>query len=509
MKLPFAPTSTTLFLESPKPWIPKDYMKKAVKFLLEHACGGLLLDPGLSKTAITLATIKILLKKGMMKKVLVVAPLRPCYLVWPKEQRKWKDFNGLRMVILHGPDKEARLQEEADIYVINPDGLPWLTGAVTSRTPKGKVKVEIDLVRWKSFKFDTLVVDELSKFKHTQSNRFKMVKLVLHLFSRRWGLTGSPASNGLMNLFGQCYVLDQGRSLGKFISHFRMQYFHTTDRDGYVWELNDGADTQIYERISPLMLRMSADDYLEMPELVNNKIVVELPPKIQKIYDRMEEDLIARINTRVVTAANAASASTKCRQIANGGIYLDPDFIKDFGALAKSDREWVNLHEEKINALEDLIDELQGQPLLIAYDFEHDLDRLRKRFGKDIPVIGGGTSMKRAVELEALWNQGKLPFLFGHPQAMAHGLNLQEQSCHVAWHSLTWDYELYDQFIRRVRRQGNTAQRVFSHHIVAKGTIDEDMLAELGHKEHTQQALFTALKNMAQRRRKNLQNSCK
>lgn len=475
-------------------------MLNAVTFLLEHACGGLFLDPGLGKTAITLAAIKVMMKKGLVKKVLVIAPLRPCYLVWPKERMKWTDFHGLKMVILHGPNKDQALKEKADIYVINPEGLDWLTQVQKSRTPFGKVKVSIDLARWKRLGFDTLIVDELSKFKHTNTNRFKMLKLILPLFGRRWGLTGSPAANGLLDLFGQCYVLDQGRSLGQFITHYRAQYFQPVDKEGWDWQLQAGADKKIYARISPLVLRMAGEDYLQMPELVSNTIKITLPPSVRKIYDRLENDLIAQIEHHTVVASSAAVASIKCRQIVNGGIYLTPEL----GLVAPHDQEWVNLHTEKVDALADLIDELQGAPLLVAYDFAHDLDRIRKKFGKDVPYIGGGISTKRAQDLESLWNQGKLPVLFGHPQSMAHGLNLQEQACHVAWHSLTWNFELYDQFIRRVRRQGNTAPRVFCHHIIADDTIDEVILSALRSKNRDQQALFDGLKALAAQRRTKL-----
>lgn len=487
---------------SSTPWKPRNYMRRSVKFLLEHACGGLLLDPGMGKTSITLATIKLLKEKGLVEKVLIIAPLRPCYLTWPKELEKWSDFHQLKMVVLHGPDKDQLLRSKADIYLVNPEGIEWLTQAQKIRIANSKkFKVIIDTQRWKSLGFDVLVVDELSKFKHSNTGRFKMLKPILGFFQRRWGLTGSPSANGLMGLFGQMYILDQGRSLGQFITHFRMTYFDPVDYQGYVWKPKPGAEELIYQRVSPMVLRLSAEEYLEMPELVENIIRVDLPDKVRKIYDQMENDLLARINKNVIVAQNAAAASTKCRQIANGGLYLEPGLIDQF-KLPPSERDWVNLHTEKVDALEDLIEELQGKPLLVAYDFEHDLDRLKKKFGKDIPYIGGGVTMKRTKELEALWNAGKLPLLFGHPMSIAHGLNLQEQAEHVCWHSMTWDYELYDQFVRRVRRQGNKAKRVFSHIILARNTIDELMLASKNAKEKCQNALFEGLQKLAKSRQK-------
>jgi SNF2 family DNA or RNA helicase len=295
-------------------------------------------------------------------------------------------------------------------------------------------------------------------------------------------------------LFGQCYILDQGRTLGPYITHYRMKYF-VPSHDGFSWNLREGAEEEIYERLAPLALRTAAEDYLDMPTLIENNIQVELPPQVMEIYDRLENDLIAKLNDKVVVASNAAAASMKCRQVANGGIYLDPE-VQALVKLPKSKREWVNLHYEKVDALAELIEELQGSPLLVAYDFEHDLDRLREKLGKDVPYIGGGVTAKRSAELERAWNAGHLPVLLGHPQAMAHGLNLQEVGHHVAWHSMTWDFELYDQFIRRIRRQGNKSKKVFVHHILAKGTIDEIMLQALRSKNRGQNALFDALKKL-------------
>ena len=487
-------TQYELFKPSAKPWTPHAYQKKAVKFLLEHAAGALFLDPGLGKTSITLATIKMLKQKKVLDKVLLIAPLRVCYSVWPKEVDKWSDFNGIKVVVLHGPNKDELLKVEADVYVINPEGLEWLLQVKKTKTPTGKTKVDVDLRRWKALGFDTLVVDELSKFKHTNTNRFKAIKLVLNTFRRRWGLTGSPASNGLLDLFGQCFILDQGRTLGPYISHYRMKYF-VPSHDGFSWNIREGAEQEIYERLNPLALRMAADDYLDMPTLIENNIRVDLPEPVRVVYDQLEDDLIAKLSDKIVVASNAAAASMKCRQVANGGIYIDPE-VESLVKLPKSKREWVNLHTEKVDALADLIEELQGSPILVAYDFEHDLDRLRERLGQDVPYIGGGVSAKRSAELEKAWNAGHLPVLLGHPQAMAHGLNLQEVGHHVAWHSMTWDYELYDQFIRRVLRQGNKSKKVFVHHIMARGTVDEVVLAAVKSKRKGQNALFDALKKL-------------
>jgi SNF2 family DNA or RNA helicase len=487
-------------------WNPHEYQKKAVKFLLDNKSAALFLDPGLGKTSITLEALRQLKKNKEVNKILLIAPLRCCTAVWAAEIQKWANFNHLRVVVLHGSLKEKRLSEKADIYIINPEGIDWLLGikrasikrASNSRrgvkeilnTPRS-TKGTLDKERWAKLNFDTLVIDELSKFKHTDTSRFKSLKLVLPTFNRRWGLTGSPASNGLVNLFGQCYVLDMGECLGTSVNKYRFTYF-TQGYNGFGWNIKDGAEQEIYRKIAPLALRMGANDYLEMPELINNNIIVELPREAFKTYLDLENELIAIVGANEVVAKNAAAASIKCRQVANGGIYLDIDPI---GGSTK--KEALTLHEKKLDALEDLIEELQGAPLLVAYEFGHDLARLLKRFGYKTPYIGGGVSIERTNEIAKLWNAGKIPLLLGHPQAMAHGLNLQEIGHHVAWHSLTWDFELYDQFIRRVLRQGNKSKKVFVHHIVAKNTIDEVVLRALHSKKKGQDALFEALKLLA------------
>ena len=440
----------------------------------------------------------MLKKKKLLNKVLLIAPLRVCYSVWPKEIEKWTEFEDLKVVVLHGKHKEKALQEDADIYVINPEGLDWLLKAKKEKTAAGKTKVSMDLRAWKQLGFDTLIVDELSKFKNTNTNRFKAMKLVLHTFGRRWGLTGSPAANGLLDLFGQCYMLDQGRSLGPYISHYRMKYFNPS-YDGFSWDIREGAEEEIYERLGPLALRMAAEDYLEMPQLVINNIKLELPEDVRVVYDQLEDDFISQLGDNTVAASNAAVATGKLRQVANGGIFLNSE-VEALVKLPKSKREWVNLHTEKVDALADLVDELQGSPLLVAYDFEHDLDRLRTKFPN--AVFACDYSMKQFTDLEAKWNRGEITLLFGHPQSIGHGLNLQEVGHHVAWHSLCYSYELYDQFIRRILRQGNKNKRVFVHHLVMKDTIDEAILAALRSKERGQSALFKALKEYQRSRRK-------
>jgi SNF2 family DNA or RNA helicase len=473
-----------------------------VKFLLEHAAAGLFADPGVGKTSAVYAAFKMLRKRNLASRMLVVAPLKPCYLVWPNEQAKWTDFKDLRVEVLHGPKKDEALARDADVYVVNPDGLDWLLDSVRTRSSNGRVSVTADLKRFKSFGFDTLCIDELTQFKHQGSGRFKALKQVLGTFARRWGLTGTPVPNGLLDLFGQCYVLDQGRSFGPYITHYRNEYF-IPSYDGNSWNLRKGAEKDIYERIRPLVLRLAAEDYVDMPELVENVLRFDLPTDIRRIYDELEDDLFSKVQDRTVVAANAAAASTKCRQVASGGVYLSDAVgvpsLEKFVMRKKDVREWLDLHDEKTDLVADLVDELQGVPLLVAYDFKHDLARLQRRFGKDLPHIGGGTSPKRATELEGLWNAGKLPILCGHPQSIGHGLNLQQSGNHVCWYSPSWNLELYDQFNGRVRRQGSKHARVFVHLLLARNTVDDKIFWALRGKARTQNALLAALKDMRKR----------
>lgn len=496
--------SGSLFSEPAVKWSPHKGQMLGMKFLVEHSAAGLFADPGVGKTSITLGAFKVLRRKGLASKMLVVAPLKPAWLVWPAEVEKWTDFQDLKVVVLHGPDKEAKLKEDADVYVVNFDGLAWLLGAETSTSAKtGKKAVaKIDLKRVRNLGCEVLCIDELSKLKHPGSLRFKALKQALPLFGWRWGLTGSPASNGLMDLFGQCYVLDLGKALGQFVTHYRMKYFLPTP-DGFGYRLRAGAEEEIYQALAPLVLRLSAEDYVDMPALVERVIKVELPPGVRALYDRLEDDLVAELASgKKVTAVNAAVASGKCRQIANGGLYLQPDLLELLtkAQLKEKRRDWVKLHDEKTEALEDLVDELQGQPVFVAYDFNHDLERLQAKF--DAPHLGAGVSGKEAQVIEKAWNAGAIPLLLGHPQSVGHGLNLQGSGCrHVVWYGLTWNYELYDQFIRRVRRQGAKVDRVFVHHIVAKGTVDEQILWALRRKEKGQNALLDALQELRRTRR--------
>lgn len=487
-KLKPMPTGGRRLKASAQLWKPERYMKKAVKFMVERDQAGLLLDPGLRKTSITLAAIQIMRKAEIFKGALIVAPRRPMYGVWPKEIAKWTNFNDLSYGILHGPKKEEVAKQRHHIYLINYEGLDWLI--------KNNV---LQFLLSRGF-VDTLVFDELSKMKHTNTKRFKLLKPFLSRFTRRYGLTGSPASNGLMNLFGQCFVLDSGRALGQFITHFRMEFF--VPQGMYDFRLKTGAEQLIYDRVGPLMLRMEAEDHIKLPKVIPNDIKIELPPKVRAVYKRFEDELYAALEDGAeITAPSAAVMVAKCKQICNGAIYKDDiDPVTGLSLRGGGKRLFTWLHDEKLDALEELIDELQGQQLLVAYEFRHDLERIQERFkhlgrGKTFPFIGGGTTDARADELQDQWNAGELPVLWGHPASIGHGLNLQEGSAHnVCFFGLTWDFELYDQFIRRLRRSGNRAAAVIVHHIVVERSVDIDVLRAWNNKARTQKDLSLALK---------------
>jgi len=393
--------------------------------------------------------------------MLVIAPLRPAYKVWPDEIQKWSHTQHLTYAVLHGPEKNSLLDEDFDIYIINPEGLQWLLES--RRLPD----------------FDVLCIDESTKFRDTQTKRFKILKPFLPRFARRWILTGTPVPNGLMGLFGQMYILDFGRALGRYITHFRMNFFERSSWNIYDWHPRPGAFQEVVTKISPLLIQLSAEDYLAMPELVYREIPVSLPDGAKKIYDEIENQFFTEMEEGTIVAGSAAVAGVKCRQVANGAVY------NEF-------RQVIPIHEEKLDALESLLEELGGAPTLVLYEFNHDIERIRKRFG-DVPVLGSGNSIKQMETIIDRFNAGEIPTLYGHPRSMGHGLNLQGSCSTVVWFGITWDLELYDQAIARVYRQGQGADRVTVYSIVAKGTLDERVVKTLEEKDKSQQALLKAL----------------
>lgn len=463
-------------------WKPHAYQKKARQFLLDNATAIALLDPGLGKTSITLSAYSKLHKERTASLLFVIAPLRVCHEVWPAEVVKWKDFQHLRVGVLHGKGKEDILEnhEEYDVLVINPEGLDWLFEKHKPEQLRRALGGAI------------MVIDELTRFKKSTGKRFKLLKRYLHLFSRRWGLTGTPAPNGLMDLFGQVYVIDEGKTFGRWITHYRSKYFTPLDPNGWRWALQPGAEEKIYKALEPLAIRMSAEDYLELPELVDVRHTIELPPAIRKVYDALEEDLFSKFDDGEIVAGNAAAASTKCRQVCNGAVYVDDDML----SIVKGKKRTVlELHTLKIDAVAELLENLQGQPLLLAYEFNHDLERLQRAF--DAPHIGKGSNDRQVAQYIRDWNANKLPLLLAHPASAGHGLNLQEgQAQHTGFFGVPWDYELYEQFLWRVRRQGNKQKRVFNHLFVVRDSVDMVAMYDKARKGKGQSKLFDALKEM-------------
>lgn len=468
-----------------------------MKFLVERAGAALLLSPGLGKTSISYAACKILKKAKMFKGALVVAPRRVVVSTWPQEQQEWTDFHDLKIAVLHGPHKEARALERADIYTINYEGLKWFidNGHMARMLKDGWI--------------DVLIIDELSKVKHPDSLRHKLLAQWHHRFSRRWGLTGSPASNGLLDLFGQVYMLDFGAAFGKFITHFRFNFFTPVgDTNFPVYVPKPGAEELIYEKLKPLALRIEARKHVKMPEMLPPiPLKFELPEKVRKMYDAMEEEFFAIVDQggkkgkELFTAVSAAAARMKCRQIATGALYEDP--VDPLTGMPRTGtRKWHKLHDGKLEALEDLVDELQGQQLLIGYEFGHDRMRMIELLGEGTPFIAGGVSDRKSLAYERGWNAREFPQLIGHPASVGHGLNFQKGGAHhVFWYTLPEDYELYDQYIRRLWRQGNTAERLFVHIPIAQDTVEEAVWANLNNKRRTQDSLHLALEEYRERKR--------
>ena len=457
---------------------PRDYQKKAIKFFIERPAAGAFLDPGLGKTMITYCAYEILKKHRYVSGMLVVTLLRPAYEVWPAEITKWG--LPLNVQVLHGTKKNRQLREKADVYVINYEGLEWLLG---------------ELHRWNGpLPFNMLVFDESSRLRNTNTKRFKLIRKLIGKFRRRYILTGTPTPRSLENIFGQIFALDGGKTFGPYVTGFRRKYGVEVSVNGKEdgptrWEILPKYEKAIYKKIAPLIIRFG-DEELDMPKLIINDIFVDLPKKARIIYDDIDRDFITVINKDIVTAKNAGVRSQKCRQVANGGLYLKQG----------SDAATV-IHDEKTNAVLEIIDELEGKPVLIGYEFHHDRDRLLKVLPKGTPWIGGdGVSMTRQREIIKAWNHGDLPVLLGQIHSIAYGLNLQESGYHIIMPSLIWDLEDYEQLIKRIWRQGQKAKKVFIHRIIARNTVDEIVVEALLYKGDRQRRLFTAMKAYAQRR---------
>lgn len=441
-------------------WKPSAGQISAVSFMTSVTRAALWADPGAGKTSITLAAFAALRASGLARTMLVVAPLRVCQLQWRQEAAQWTQFKDFRIVFLHGPKKDDLLRQEADIYLINFDGLVWLKKQFRGNLP-----------------FDVVCLDESTKIKNYSAERSKALRKCTERTPIKWMLTGTPSPNGYMDLFGQFLWLDGGGALGQYITHFREKYFRKAF-NGFDYELQSGGAERIERRIDPLVFRLP---YTDLPPLVNDVRWVEFGAEGKKLYRAMDREQVVTIGEHKIVAGSTGSHQSAREQMANGAIYIKA-----------GDEKYVAFDDAKLDALDELIEEMNGQPLLVAFQFHHDIERIRARRG-DVAVLAGGVTAKVAEQIQADWNAGKIKELYVHPASIGHGLNLQRGGAsHVAWFSATFDLELWEQLIRRLWRQGNKASRVVNHIFAAKGTIDEDKLAAIQEKALDQAQLLQA-----------------
>ena len=445
---------------------PHDYQEYAINFLLENPVAAIFLDMGMGKTSIVLTAImKLMYERFEVSKVLIIAPLRVARNTWPEEIRKWKHLQGLTFSVVVGTaaERQKALAADADIYIINRENVPWLVAQCG-----------------RSFDFDMVVIDELSSFKSWQSKRFRELMKVRPFVKRMVGLTGTPSSNGLMDLFAEFKLLDMGKRLGRFITQYRTAYFKPDRTNGpvvYSYSLLPDAEERIYEKISDITISMKATDHLKMPELVSSEHRVYMDEAEREKYRELKNELVLQLHGKEITAANAAALTGKLLQLANGAIYDEDKVVNAF-------------HERKLDALEDLIEAANGRPVLVAYWFQHDLERIQKRLDA-LKVEYARISSPGSIEM---WNRGEFAVGLIHPASAGHGLNLQSGGNILVWFGLTWSLELYQQTVARLWRQGQTSGTVSVIHIVAEGTVDERVLKALESKDQTQAALIDAVK---------------
>ncbi|HFI0106248.1 TPA: SNF2-related protein [Streptococcus suis] len=444
-----------------------NYQVVAKDFIIGHPYAAVILDMGMGKTATTLSAVnELMFDRFEVTKVLVIAPLRVANTVWSDEIEQWTELRHLRYSKIVGTPKQRKvaLQKDADIYIVNRENLPWL---VEQCSPY--------------FKWDMVVIDELSSFKSWQSKRFKAFMAMRPYMKRIVGLTGTPSSNGLMDLFAEFKVIDGGERLGRFIGEFRSRYFEEGRRNGnivYEYIPMDYAECQIQDKISDITISMKALDYLDMPELISTKKLVRMSEKEKEKYSQFKKEyVLSELDGLEVTAANAASLTNKLVQLSNGAVYSD-------------DHTVVALHEQKLDALEDILESANGEPVLVAYWFKHDLARIIGRLEK----LKVKSRVLKTEEDIREWNKGNVPVGLLHPAGAGHGLNLQKGGHHLVWFGLTWSLELYQQTNARLWRQGQEAETVVIQHIVTEGTIDEEILKALENKDAQQERLIEAVK---------------
>ncbi|MBL6439481.1 DEAD/DEAH box helicase [Streptococcus suis] len=444
-----------------------NYQVVAKDFIIGQPYAAVILDMGMGKTATTLSAVnELMFDRFEVTKVLVVAPLRVANTVWSDEIEQWSELRHLRYSKIVGTPKQRKvaLQKDADIYIVNRENLPWL---VEQCSPY--------------FKWDMVVIDELSSFKSWQSKRFKAFMAMRPYMKRIVGLTGTPSSNGLMDLFAEFKVIDGGERLGRFIGEFRSRYFEEGRRNGnivYEYIPMDYAECQIQDKISDITISMKALDYLDMPELISTKKLVRMSEKEKEKYSQFKKEYVmSELDGLEVTAANAASLTNKLVQLSNGAVYTD-------------DHTVVALHEQKLDALEDILESANGEPVLVAYWFKHDLARIIGRLEK----LKVRSRVLKTEEDIREWNKGNVPVGLLHPAGAGHGLNLQKGGHNLVWFGLTWSLELYQQTNARLWRQGQESETVVIQHIVTEGTIDEAILKALENKDAQQERLIEAVK---------------
>ncbi len=445
-------------------YLPHKYQEYAESRILELPAVGLFLDMGLGKTVTTLTAIdKLMFDSYEVQKVLVIAPKRVAEDTWSRETEKWDHLQHLRISKVLGTEYHRRqaLQTEADVYVINRENVVWL----------------VDYFRqMRTWPFDMVVIDELSSFKSNKAQRFKALKSVTPLIKRIVGLTGTPTPNGLLDLWPQMYLLDRGERLGKTITGYRERYFTPGRRNGYTvfnWDPKPGAEEAIHKKISDICVSMSAKDYLELPERISNVVEIHMNSKEQSLYEEFERDQILKLEGSDIVALAAASVTGKLLQMANGAVY-------------DQDKLAIHLHDRKLEALADIL-EFNQEPVLVFYNFKHDYERLVEYF-KDLHP----RTLQDSRDI-ADWNAGKIRLLLCHPASVGHGLNIQAGGHIIVWFGLTWSLELYQQANARLDRQGQT-KNVIVHHLVTKGTVDEDVMKALERKDCGQAALLESLK---------------
>jgi len=451
-----------------------NYQNGAVDHVIGNTHAGLMMEMGLGKTVSSLTAIKYLMYEELeINKTLVVAPKNVAENVWSAEKDKWDHLKGLKISRVIGSPKQrlAALKEEADIYVLGRDNVCWICG----------------LYGGSMLPFDMLVIDESSSFKNHKSLRFKALRKVQPSFKRVLILTGTPAPNGLIDLWSQIYLLDRGERLGKFIGDYRAQYFKAGMRNGpvvYNYRIRKDAKEAIHDKVSDICMSMKSEDYLTLPGRINNYIDIVLPPKIKKQYDDFEEEQVLEIfadhvEGEPISAVNAAALSNKLLQFANGAVYDE-------------DKNWHVVHDLKIEAAKQIVEQSGGRPVLIAYTYKHDKYRLIEALKKYKPVAL--TSGKNSGKIIKDWNAGKIPIMITHPASAGHGLNLQAGGNIIVWFGQTWSLELYQQFNARLDRQGQE-EVVMIHHLKAVDTIDEKVIKALAGKTDTQESFMQAIKS--------------